>query len=144
MTFCRGGIFDTHLHLFDSTFAPGIAKGDGFNSSTRADFQDYLDFMKPPFGDHRQIRRNFITAPDVTMTKPDSPNRKASVEFFVQQLEQFPGNVGEVMVGPEDTVEDIEKLLIHPDIRGFKCYHVTAERKLTNQAAIGEYLPESA
>ncbi|MBO5891359.1 MAG: amidohydrolase [Oscillospiraceae bacterium] len=137
-------IFDSHLHLFDSSFAPGIAKGGGFNVSTRADFQDYLDFIKPLLGEHRQVRGNFITAPDATMTEPNSPNRKASVEFLVQQLDQFPGNVGEVMVGPKDTVEDIENLLIHPDIRGFKCYHVTAENKPTTQAAIGEYLPESA
>lgn len=137
-------IFDAHLHLFDGTFAPEIAKGAGFRLSKRADFQDYLDFMKPLLGEGRQIRGNFITAPDVTMTQPDSPNRKASVEFLAQQLDQFPGNVGEVMVGPKDTVEDIEKQLIHPGIKGLKCYHSTAEKKPTNQAAIGEYLPESA
>ena len=107
--FLPNRIFDAHLHLFDSSFAPTISKGGGFNSSTRADFQDYLDFMKPLFGEDRQIRGNFITAPDATMTEPDSPNRKASTEFIAQQLNQFPGNVGEVMVGPRDTVEDIEK-----------------------------------
>ena len=137
-------IFDAHLHLFDSAFAPEIAKGGGFNVSQRADFQDYLDFMKPFFGEKREVRANFITAPDATMTDPDSSNRKASVAFIAKQLEQFPGNVGEVMVGPKDTVEDIEKQLIHPAIKGFKCYHVTAEKKPTSQAAIGEYLPESA
>ena len=137
-------IFDAHLHLFDSSFAPGISKGGGFNCSPRADFQDYLDFMKPLFGNQRQICGNFITAPDGSMTEPDSPNRKASVEFIAQQLNQFPGNVGEVMVGPKDTVEDIEKQLIHPGIKGFKCYYFTAEKQPANQADIGEYLPESA
>lgn len=137
-------IFDAHLHLFDSSFCPGIAKGGGFNSSPRANFQDYLEFMKPLFGEHRKVQGNFITAPDATMTQADSVNRKASVEFLAQQLEQFPGNVGEVMVGPEDTVEDIEKQLIHPNIRGFKCYHITAQKKPTAQASIGEYLPQSA
>ena len=137
-------IFDAHVHLYDSSFAPGIAKGSGFRVSHKADFQDYLDFMKPLFGERKQIRGNFITAPDETMAMPDSPNRKASVEFLAGQLTQFPGNVGEVIVGPEDTAEEIEKLLVHPDIRGLKCYHVTAKKKPTNQASIGEYLPESA
>ena len=137
-------IFDAHMHIFDSSFAPGISKGGGFNSSTRADFQDYLDFMQPLFGSRREIHANFITSPDPSMTLPDSPNRKASVEFMARQLEQFPGNVGEVMVGPEDTAEDIERQLIHPAIKGLKCYHTTAANKPTNQATIGEYLPESA
>lgn len=136
-------IFDAHLHLFDSSFAPTISRGGGFNVSERADFQDYLHFMKPLLGE-REIRGNFITAPDVSMTEPDSPNRKASVEFIAHQLTQFPGNVGEVMVGPQDTCEDIEKQLIHPEIKGLKCYHVTALKKPTGQATIGEYLPESA
>lgn len=137
-------IFDAHLHLFDSSFAPGISKGGGFNVSDRADFQDYLDFMKPLFGEDRQVCGNFITAPDATMAEADSPNRKASIQFLVQQLERFPGNVGEVMVGPMDTVEDLEKQLIHPDIRGFKCYYFTAGKQPANQADIGDYLPESA
>ena len=137
-------IFDSHVHLFDSVFAPGIAKGGGFNVSQKADFQDYLEFIRPLLGEHRQIRGNIITAPDATMTEPDALNRKASINFLVGQLEQYPGNVGEVMVGAKDTVEDIEKQLIHPNIRGLKCYHFTAEKKPTNQAAIGEYLPESA
>ena len=137
-------IFDAHLHLYDSSFAPNISKGGGFKCSPRADFQDYLEFMKPIFGDRRQVIGNIITAPDGTMAKPDSPNRKASVSFLVDQLNQFPGNVGEVMVGPKDTVEDIEKQLIHPGIRGLKCYYFTAEKQPATQADIGEFLPESA
>ena len=126
-------IFDAHLHLFDSSFTPKMSKGGGFNSSPRADFRDYLEFMKPLFGDQRQIRGNFITAPDASMTEADSPDRKASVAFLVEQLEQYPGNVGEVMVGAKDTVEDIEKQLIHPGIRGLKCYYFTDGYSLTSK-----------
>ena len=45
---------------------------------------------------------------------------------------------------PEETVEDLKKRLVHPGIRGFKVYHVLANKNKTWDCSIGEYLPESA
>jgi glutamate-1-semialdehyde 2,1-aminomutase len=66
------------------------------------------------------------------------------VDFLVQNLEQYPEDVGEIMVMPWDSAEDIEKQLVHSRIRGLKCYHIYADRDKTFDAYIGEYLPESA
>ena len=136
-------IFDVHAHLYDADFVSGMANGGGaFSIRDRCEVSHYLEDMKPLLG-NREVRLNIVTTPDDSMTAPDSPCRKASVDFLADQLTRFPGHVGEVMVGPDDTVDDIENMLIHPDIRGFKCYHLLAHNKPTYQAAIDEYLPES-
>jgi glutamate-1-semialdehyde 2,1-aminomutase len=137
-------IFDVHAHLYDASFVSGMANGGGaFSIRNLCEVSHYLEDMKPLLGD-REVNLNIVTTPDASMTQPDSPCRKAGVDFLADQLTRFPGHVGEVMVGPEDTVEDIEKMLIHPGIRGFKCYHLLAPNKPTWNAPIGDYLPESA
>ena len=137
-------IFDAHVHLYDGAFVSGQANGGGaFAIRDHCEVCDYLEDMKPLLG-NRQVRMNIVTTPDGSMAAPDSPDRKASVDFLADQLTQFPGNVGEVVVGPDDTVDDIEKMLVHPNIRGFKCYHLMSHNKPTWNAPIGDYLPESA
>jgi glutamate-1-semialdehyde 2,1-aminomutase len=137
-------IFDVHAHLYDASFVSGMANGGGaFSIRNLCEVSHYLEDMKPLLGD-REVNLNIVTTPDASMTQPDSPCRKAGVDFLADQLTRFPGHVGEVMVGPEDTVEDIEKMLIHPGIRGFKCYHLLAANKPTWNAPIGDYLPEAA
>lgn len=136
-------IFDAHAHLYDAAFVPDMASGGAFALRARCEVSHYLEDMKPLLGD-REVRLNIVTAPDASMADANSENRKASVDFLVDQLSRFEGHVGEVMVGPKDTVEDIERMLVHPDIRGFKCYHLLSENKPTWNASIGEYLPEAA
>jgi len=136
-------IFDAHAHLYDASFISGMANSDAFAIRNRCGVTQYIEDMKPLLGD-RQVRLNIITTPDASMAKADSPDRKASTAFLADQLTRFPDHVGEAMVGPDDTVEDIEKMLVHPGIRGFKCYHLLAPNKPTWNAAISDYLPESA
>lgn len=137
-------IFDAHAHLYDISFVPSVDSGENaFTLRRRCEVSHYIEDMKTLLGD-RKISLNIITAPDASMSDINSVNRKASLEFLTEQLSKFEGNVGEAMVGPNDTVEDIESLLVHPEIRGFKCYHMLAEKKPTWHASIGEYLPESA
>ena len=136
-------IFDVHAHLYDADFVSGMANGGGaFSIRNRCEVPHYLEDMKPLLGS-REIHLNIVTTPDASMTGPDSPCRKAGVEFLADQLTRYPGHVGEVMVGPDDTVNDVENMLIHPGIRGFKCYHLLAANKPTWNAPIGDYLPES-
>ena len=142
--FLPARIFDAHAHLYDASFIPVMgAPGGCFAMRPRCGVHEYLEDMAPLFGTGREIRLNIITTPDVTMADPATGNRQASTEFLAQQLRENPGCVGEIMVGPDDTAEDVEKQLIHPGIRGFKCYHVLAKEKPTWNASIGEYLPEA-
>jgi len=137
-------IFDAHAHLYDAAFVSGTANSGGaFSIRSRCEVPQYLEDMKPLLGE-REVRLNIVTTPDASMAAPNSEGRKESVAFLSDQLIRFPGHVGEVMVGPDDTAEDIENMLIHPGVRGFKCYHLLASNKPTWNAPIGDYLPESA
>lgn len=137
-------LFDAHAHLYDASFVSGMANGGGaFSIRDRCEVPHYIEDMRPLLG-NREVTLNIVTTPDAPMLDPNGESRKASTEFLADQLTRFPGHVGEVMVGPDDTVDDIENMLIHPGIRGFKCYHLLAHNKPTWNAPIGDYLPESA
>jgi glutamate-1-semialdehyde 2,1-aminomutase len=138
-------IFDAHAHLYDASFAPNMTAAGAFALRKHCTIPEYLEDMRALLG-NREIRLNIVTTPDASMACADSENRKASLDFLVSELsrEDFSGNVGEVMVGPSDTVEDVENMLVHPSISGFKCYHLLAKTKPTPNAPIEDYLPESA
>ena len=137
-------LFDAHAHLYDASFVSGQANGGGaFSLRSRCEVPQYREDMTPLLGD-RPVRLNIVTTPDAAMANADSAARKESEAFLVDQLTRFPGNVGEVMVGPDDTPEQLEAMLTHPGIRGFKCYHLLAPGRPTWNAPIYDYLPESA
>jgi len=136
-------LFDAHMHLHDRAFNWESCEDGCFAMRPRGEVCHYFEDMHPLIG-NRDVTLNILINPEASMKEPQSPDRIASTEFLVEMLNKYPGHVGEVVVGPHDTVEDIEKELVHPGIRGFKCYHSLADRKPTWQAGIGEYLPESA
>ena len=124
-------MFDVHMHI---TLNP-----DKYNSCMT--FDDYYRDMKIYTG-NRLLRCNGILNPEVELL--DNNLMDTYNKFCASELDKYPQNVGEVIVLPTDTYEDIEKRIIHPNILGLKCYHVFANRPDTFNACIGEYLPETA
>ncbi|MDD3932061.1 MAG: amidohydrolase [Clostridiaceae bacterium] len=137
-------IFDAHMHIHDNTYLTGN-KDDGSGNSThdRKDVNDYLSDMRPLLGANRNIQLNTIIHPDRRLAE-DAAFMSASDKFLVGQLELYPENVGEIVIFPRETTDDIRRRIVHPRIRGLKCYHVFADRPTTWDAYIEEYLPESA
>ncbi len=88
------------------------------------------------------MRCNGIIFPDNELKDP-AEFQKAH-NFLVEELNKYPQNVGEVIVFPSDTVSDIKARLVHPNMKGLKCYCFYAECEDKYDATIGEYLPESA
>lgn len=137
-------MFDAHAHIYDKSFIPQMYQPGGcFSIHEKVTPAEYMQDMSQVIG-NRKVHLNMIATPDEKMADATSPLRKQCTAFLKDTLEKFPGHVGEVMCGPDDTVEDLEKQLVHPGVIGFKCYHVCAKNKPTWQAAIGEYLPEAA
>lgn len=136
--FLPNNIFDAHMHLSLSSFAPGVGDGRRKNST----YESYIRDMKPFFGNNRNIKMNVIIEPDISY-KNDKIRFK-SVLFLDETLNKHRDCVGEIVVMPNDTKEDIEKLLINDRIVGFKCYHFLSNKNNTWNLDIGEYLPESA
>ena len=139
-------VFDVHAHVYDRAFIPNMAKPGTieYDNIPVAGADEMLSQQGKLYGDVF-LRANLIIFPDPAMADLSNGMREAGTQFLKKQLEKHPECVGEAFVIPSDTKEDVEKLLIHPNIRGFKCYHVTANRQgKTFDADIGEYLPESA
>ena len=135
-------IFDAHAHLYDSAFLPIVHPAS--NGPSVGDIEAYKKAMTPMLCNPSVLRMNIITFPDPSMADPESGNCKKSDQFLVEQLNQDPSNVAEIIVSPKETSEEIEKRFIHPGIRGMKCYHYLAKADSTWALPIREYLPEAA
>ena len=128
-------IFDAHAHIQDSGYAPGVQL-----ASYGA--QQHKQDMLPIFGTTRQLALNMIVMPTPSLL--DEKCRMRSDAFLVEQLEQAPNTAGEIIVMPTDTPETLSSRLVHPRIRGFKCYHFFSDLPNSWNAEIGDYLPEAA
>ena len=134
-------IFDAHAHIYDCDFTPGIA---GVYDEKKSGVAEYKSFITEVLQNPKKLRLNAIPFPDKSMTDMSSGNLKKSDAFLLSELEKDNSNVGEIMVLPDESAEDIEKRLVSPAIRGFKCYHTNSKAENAGNCTIDEYLPESA
>ena len=133
-------IFDAHAHIYNKSFTYGL---DGYTDNGA--FEGYLDAMMPALCNPEEFHMNMIPFPTREMGDSSTGIRDTSDRFIAEQLEKDQGSVGEIIVLPTDTPEDIEKRMIHPRIRGLKCYYYYAPvADAYNKAEIGEFLPDSA
>ena len=139
-------IFDVHTHLYDTAYLPNLNRNDAIfkEFGPVTGMNEYMRYQNPLYPGLERLRLNVVARPDASMSDRSNGNRQKCNDFLVSHLEKYPDHVGETFVLPDDTVADIKKLLIHPNIRGFKCYHLCADRQPAWHAEIGEYLPESA
>ena len=144
--FVPGRIFDAHAHLYDVAYLPEMATPGSIYAEYGpvADRAGYERHQGALYAGIEKLRLNVVSVPDGSMSDRPNGHRARCNEFLASHLESNPCDVGAAIVLPDDTDEDIKNLLVHPNIRGLKCYHVMAGRKPTWQADIDEYLPESA
>jgi len=137
-------IFDMHSHICDSRLS-SIEYGEGSCFTMCGDpllgMAQYAADQGRLYGQGKKLRVNMIMTADPAME--DKKLRRACVEFIARQLEENPNNVAEVPVLAGDTREDVEAMLIHPRIRGFKCYHWTVKKENTWQCGIEDYISEA-
>ena len=138
-------IFDMHMHIGSSQICPNMWGGNSiFAQCGDENTMDTYLLDNGRFFGKRQIRANMIVCPDKSMCDPSNGHRDAGTALLVRELEKHPECVGEIMISAKDTYEDLEAMLVHPRIRGFKCYHVTSGSSNSFQCCIGEFLPEAA
>lgn len=134
-------IFDAHAHLFDTSFLPN-AHGDA--TVCVADIEDYRQAMSSMLCNPKELRLNIITFPDCSMSELSTQNLRKSDDFLISQLRKSESNIGEIIVLPTETADDIQKRLVHPGIRGLKCYYSLSLQRNAAQLPVSKYLPESA
>ena len=133
-------IFDMHAHLHNAEHhrhPDSICTAYG-----TADARRFLEDQKLLYG-NRRVRGLLIPMPNVDFS--DHSLIDAVNTWITAEVQKVPDCAAEVFVKPEDTRADIEKLLVSPQIKGFKCYYLAIQKDIAkNQADIGEYLPEAA
>lgn len=114
------------------------------------DFSVYCNDTESYFG-KRERTVNMIPMPTAEMSEAGTGKATevldAATENVRNQLAAHPEIVGEIMVAPADTPEDIEKRITYvasERLVGLKPYHLLSVKKPTFRADIHEYLPESA
>ncbi len=135
-------IFDAHAHLYDSAFRKAT-----FPAGSTPQFYgaaEYIRDMSAMLGNPKELQLNIIPFPDKSMADPLDDSCDASDAFLKNQLDLLPNSVGEIITVPGDTPESLAGRLTHPNIRGFKCYHLCSGLENSWNANIGQYLPEAA
>jgi len=123
-------IFDAHMHLYDSSFLPNV-----FEDKKTVGVEDYKKAMTTLLGNPRGLKMNIIPYPaDMSF------DIKKSDEFLVNELNKSGENVGEIVVMPDETADGIKKRLVHPDIRGLKCYFYFSGEQNFAQSVPQKYL----
>lgn len=144
-SFLPDKIFDMHMHIGTEKGCPTVTKPEA-QWPAKGDFgmDKYLAEEGRLFPNAKIIRANMIGMPDVAMKDRNSGCREEITRFIAEELNKHPECVAEILTLAGDTREDIEKQLIHPNIRGIKCYHQTAAGENTFQCNTWEFLPEAA
>lgn len=131
-------IVDAHAHLYSTKIRPETAAvNDEYGT---ADAKRFLKDAKLLYGD-RNVRAVFLPWPTTSLR--ESNVRERVNDWIVSQLETAPDCGVEVYVMPGDSVADIEAMLVHPGICGFKPYYMTAEGDAGGESDIESFLPES-
>ncbi len=134
-------VFDAHAHLHNVKY---LAENPTmFTAFGTADAERFLEDQKTLYG-NRKVRGLLLPTP----TDIFNDNRKLRNEmnaWINEELYKAPDCVGAIYVMPDDTKEEIEAMITNPQIKGFKCYHMSAKTDgPTWLAEVGEYLPEAA
>ncbi len=138
-------VFDMHMHIGKPSFLPSLfAPGSAFQRcGEQVDMALYETMHAPLYGAPRRLRANMVVNPDPVM-RTDSSTRAEAVRFLTKELQARPDCIGAVPVLPEDTVDTVAEMLVHPGIRGFRSYHYMAEGGGTWQKSPDTFVPEAA
>lgn len=137
--FLPNRIFDAHAHLLETALMPNYDGGE----SLQFGWERYKEEMSLLMC-NRQLQINALAFPHGEMADRSNGLISRTDAFIIGELNKCPGNVGELIVHPADTEQELEARLTHPGLRGFKCYHNISGAENTWDATIDQYLPESA
>ena len=128
-------VYDTHAHIYHEKFTLTRLSKKADGVPVEYGWERYLQDMQNVVP-NRIVHANMLPRVDKSFAL-DVDCRNASDAYTVSQLEKDPLSVGEIIVIPGDSAEEVEKHLIHPRIKGFKCYYglITSEGNHINAPA---------
>ena len=134
-------VIDAHALIYDASFTPAL-RGNSMFAKARQDAADCFNNIQSVMPGSACDRAVFLPPPEASFGPPLSETRMMNTRFIVHELEKNPASIGAAFVGPDDTIQNIEKMLVHERIRGLKCYFYSCPNRWN--AFPNEFLPESA
>jgi len=131
-------VFDMHAHLYRQADL-GASNPDLISSGPAvAGIPEWRKSLSRLIGGRRITGGLFFPYPTSTC------DTASANSFLLQQLESAPESRGLMLVTPSMTRKEAEKILAHPQISGFKPYHVFSACSPTFQSPLSSYLPDWA
>jgi glutamate-1-semialdehyde 2,1-aminomutase len=132
-------IFDAHAHVYDIRMLEPDVAVENIAGPAEVRWQAIVARQRAWMG--RSCPRQALVFP--------FPDRQldcdAANRFLLADLESAPDNFGLLMIRPNDDAGHVARQLDQCDrLRGFKVYHLFAERRDTQNAEPHEYIPQWA
>lgn len=137
-------IFDAHVHMYaEGTIPHFYNKLDTFFRG-QVEPADYMRDLSAILPGVEQVRLNMMPMPDQSFNDPNLALRDKANAYIAKQVQLHPEHVGSVYVMYHDDEQKIGDMVSLPGIRALKCYYFTPKDTIRGDAAISEFLPESA
>lgn len=130
--------FDAHAHLYDLQHLVDDCSADSGNQQTAVDHEVLTASMTQWMGNRVVTDGLYFPFPVKNL------DCAAANDFLATAISPYSGCRGLMIIRPNDDPATVEASLQRYGFRGFKVYHVFADRQETFQAEQGEFLPEWA
>jgi len=131
-------VFDIHAHLYDTSPSDeGLSQGFFGQGPEQVTYVEWQRRLSRQMGKGRITEGLFFPIPTLSANDPEKGN-----EFLLQQVASAPESRGLLLVTPQTSRDYLERLLVNPQMVGFKPYHVFGSRKPTFDSNITDFMPE--
>jgi glutamate-1-semialdehyde 2,1-aminomutase len=132
------GAYDVHAHLYDLRMLVPQSDDRSFEGPAQVGFATYQQHQRAWMGDRAPAEGLFFPFPARGL------NTEAANAYLHAELGRQPASRGLMIITPRDDPARVESLVAAEGWRGFKVYHLFADRTDTFHAEAGEYIPEWA
>jgi len=137
-------IFDTHVHMYAEGTIPHFYNEAGTFFRKQVTPEDYCNDLSGIMPGVEQIRLNMMPMVDQAFGDASLGLREIANSYVSGLTQLHPENVASAYVTYHDDEQKIGDMVSMPGVRGLKPYYFTPRDQVNANAAISEFLPESA
>ncbi|NHN32781.1 aminotransferase class III-fold pyridoxal phosphate-dependent enzyme [Paenibacillus agricola] len=135
-SFLPAKIFDIHAHIYRIHDLNPTGASMWTEGPEEASIQIWRGHLSAYLGENRLAGGLFFPVPMITA------NLRKQNDYLIEQLEKDSGSRGLILVSPDDELENMIVYLNHPQVVGFKIYHIYSKEMPTWQSSISGFCPD--
>lgn len=135
-SFLPDKIFDIHNHIYRVSDLHPSGASLWTEGPQEVSIQVWKEDLGKFMGTSRLVGGLFFPVPML------SADLDRGNDYLIEQLHKHPDSRGLLMTTPDHRREDMNKYIIHPQISGFKIYHIYSKEKPTMQSTITGFCPD--